>query len=266
MRTFPYALILLLAAFSKPISAFACLVPVNIWAENYLSHQPIADAIITDLETEEFWETGADGYIRTELEEGRLLTLKFHKIGFPDIQTASVTLAKNGLNDPMHEITLQIPGQHLYNILEWVFGTPQAGMHTVVVEVERCDSNLHRHQDHGEPGAQVDLEPLNKQNIEGINVIYLGKVPIIGITEWIGPILSVRFPFLNWLVPKSSSRDGGVVFTQVPSGEYKIVAHKKTQTGEELQFTESYVKIGNTSPRVINVSTPQGPRSQECDL
>lgn len=58
---------------------------------------------------------------------------------------------------------------------------------------------------------------------------------------------------------KATSGDGGVLFPNVPRGEYIIRAHKSGPDGRPLSFRDTHFKVFDMSPEVINLSPPHGP-------
>lgn len=225
-------------------------VPVSIWAKDYVTSRPIADAEIVDLPTGERWKTGPDGYAHMMAEPGRIITPVLEKEGYPRMQGPTVEIPSEGLEGPNHEITLQVPSNGVYRTLMAAFGKPQPGTHHVVTTVSSLGKNLH--DDKGEDGVSVTLRSSNRTSRE--DAIYLGT--FLGKTEWMGPILSVRLPFLKTaLAHKSTSFDGGAIFMNVLPGDYIFESRKNGVTISSAAMT-----IYPNSPDVINVSPPWGPK------
>lgn len=224
-------------------------VPVHVFAKQYENSKPLAGAGITDIETGEKWVTDRHGYAKFEAEAGRRLSLKFNKAGFPEAQTASVTVPEEGLTGHDHEITLQVPGKKLYKALRAALGKPKPGTHAVVTTVSAFGHNLHN--DKGEGGVEVTLRSKDGK-IKRDDAIYLGTV--LGKTEWLRPIVTSRVSCLNKFRHKATSHDGGALFRDVPPGEYIIEARKKG-----VVFSASEVTICKNSPEFVNVSPPHSP-------
>jgi hypothetical protein len=226
-------------------------VPVSLWAKNYMTSQPVADAEIIDLPTGEHWKTGPDGYAHCMAEPGRVITPVLQKPGYPRMQGPSVKVPAEGLDGPDREITLQVPGNGLYRTLMTSFGKPAAGLHHVVTTVSANGKNLH--DDEGEVGVTVTLRATNGTSYRD-DAIYLGSM--FGKTEWIAPILSVRIPFLQAVLEhRETSFDGGAIFMDVPPGDYIFEARKNG-----VRISSAAMTIYPDSPALINVSPPWGPK------
>jgi hypothetical protein len=228
---------------------------VNVWAKQYETSRPIAEAEIIDLETGESWVTGDDGYTQLSVFPGRSLSLKFNKLNFPSVQTGTVIVPPEGLVGENNEITLQVPGNYLFKALRLAFGKAEVGKHHVVTTVSAEGKNLH--DDGGESGAVVSLRSVDGGRSYK-NPVYLGC--ILGKTEWLRPIATSRIKFLNQFSHKYTGPDGGVVFKNVEPGEYIIEARKEESEESQVLFTSARVKIFPDTPELVNVSPPQGPR------
>lgn len=224
-------------------------VPVHVFAKQYETSMPLSGAEITDIPTGETWKTDKDGYAKFEVEAGRRLSLKFNKASFPEAQTASVTVPKDGLTGHDHEITLQVPGRKLYKALRTAIGKPKPGTHAVVTTVSACGHNLHN--DIGECGVEVTLRSKDGK-VRRDDAMYLGTV--LGKTEWLRPIATSRISCLKKFRHKATSHDGGAIFRDVPPGDYIIEASKKG-----VVFSSSEVTIYKNSPEFVNVSPPHSP-------
>jgi hypothetical protein len=231
---------------------------VNVWAKQYETSRPIAEAEILDMETGESWHTGDDGYAQLFVEPGRSLSLTFNKQNFPSVQTGTVIVPPEGLTGENKEITLQVPGKYLYNTLRAVFGKPAPGKHHVVTTVSAAGKNLH--DDKGEGGAIVSLRSVDG-SVRHDNPVYLGSV--FGKTEWLRPIATSRISFLNRFAQKLTGTDGGAIFKNVEPGEYIIEAKKDDRAENQVSFTSAKIKIFPTTPELVNVSPPQGPRVKQ---
>lgn len=225
-------------------------VPVDVWAKEYETRRTIERAEITDLATGQSWTTGKDGYARLMVEPGRKLTLAFNKAGYPGVQTSTVKVPRQGLTGPDHEITLQVVNSKLEKALMWAFGKPKPGMHYVAATVSAKGHNLHN--DRGEPGVTVTLRSRDGRIVR-TDGIYLHS--IFGKTDWIRPVLAQKFNRFRHHRAPFTSHDGGVIFKDVPEGDYILEAKKY---GVVIQNAE--IRIYKNSPLGINASPPQGPR------
>lgn len=247
---------------SKPVAL------VEVWAKRYETFRPVGGAEIVDLRTGERWRTGADGYAHLRVETGRTLCLAFNKAGFPDTQTATVTVPEQGLTGPDNEITLQAPSRGLYRLLRLAVGKPKPGTHYIVTTVSAAGRNLHDNPGEegrgiafrtpdGEKGVSVALKSLDGKTVLR-DAMYLGNIG--GISEWVRPILTARLPFLRALRARKTSRDGGLIFRDVPPGEYVLEASKTGRDGRPMAFTSTRVSVLKDSPELINASPPHGPK------
>ena len=228
---------------------------VTVWAKQYENSKPIADADITDAATGEHWRTDKNGYAQLEVEPGRRLTLTFNKKSFPALQTATVTVPREGLTGEDREITFQVPGKKLYKALRAVFGKPKKGTHHIVTTVSAAGRNLHN--DKGEAGVTVTLTSADGKTTRSDGV-YMGTV--LGKTEWLRPIATARLPGLKRFRHKATSHDGGAMFLNVPPGDYILEAHKTGKDGKPVLFETTHVIVSKDSPELINASPPHGPR------
>lgn len=206
-----------------------------------------------ELHSKTYLETDDNGYAVFHANPGDRITPVFN--GHRDfnrlapIQGATMIVPENAgpiIKGP----SLQIPSKLLYGFLMWGFGWTRPGLHDVFATVS--SSGIFEN-DVGEAGATVALLDMNG-NPTGIRPCYLGAV--FGLTEWFTPIASLRAParLAQRIARTKTSTDGGVLFRNVPPGNYKIVAEKYG-----VQFTTAYVRIiEGQSPTVINASPPGG--------
>lgn len=224
---------------------------------------PIAGASVFDMETWREWKTGADGYVSIPAAPGQQLTLLFNHKSYPAVQTGTVTVPKEGMTGDNHEVTFEVPSETLYETLLLAFGAPKPGTRHVVTTVLAKGSNIHNNI--GEPGAFAYLVGANGEKIEGAYIAakvtdaegeggHTTSWPSIIARRVIERLGSERF---GWLVgEKRTTIDGGVLFFDVPLGEYRLVAEK-----QGVVFSEAHVKVTGWSPRLINAGPPQGPRA-----
>ena len=236
---------------------------VEVFAKEFHG-PPIADASVTDLHSGKVWKTNASGYVGIESAPGEKLTLMFQGGKYPDVQTGTIIVPPKGLTGEDNEITFEVPSRGLYKALLFAFGGPKTGTRHVATTVLAAGSNLHHN--FGEPGAKVYLVGTDGKRYE--NVLYLAaKSDGHGshTTSWPSAILKRRlsqvFSAAARRVGESATTiDGGVLIPDVPYGEYKIVAEKKDANGNPVIFSEARVTVAEVSPKLINVSPPQGPR------
>lgn len=184
--------------------------------------------------------TGEDGHFRFEgLEEGTEVTLALEK---PDlrpayhihlIQTGTITL---GVED-VERVTFQTVNYPTYYLLASVLGIvpDEEQSCQMVTTVTRVGKSLYDPGAHGEEGATVTVEPPLPAEL---GPIYFGSdvIPDRELTE--------------------TSDDGGVLFINVPPGEYVLTAHKPG-----VAFRQ--VKMKCRSGWLVNASPPWGLQALE---
>lgn len=172
--------------------------------------------------------TGADGHFHFDgLQEGSEVTFVMDHPDFFPIQTASITLGPEGAE----RVTFQAVQPAVYaafaDLLDIV---PDPTRCQMVTTVTRKGKSIYDFGAHGEAGATVTLDPpLPPEH---------------------GPIY-----FNSSVLPQrdltESSDDGGVLFLQVPPGEYTWTAHKPG-------VVFSTVKMKCRAGVLINASPPWG--------
>ncbi len=230
------------------------MISVELFAKQFETGRPIANARIIDLNSQEVWETNEEGESLLRVQAGRILNLVFEKAGFARIQNGHIQIPDYDLRGELKEITFQVPSSLFYRILRPLLGAPAKNLHAVVTTVSALGHSLRN--DHGEAGCSVSLESLEDPE-QDFPPTYLGSLYYFQKTEFIFPALS-RFPYLAFLAHKSTTVDGGVIFKNVPKGEYILQAYK-----EGLEFNKVKLKIEGNSPELINASPPHGLRVLE---
>jgi hypothetical protein len=176
--------------------------------------------------------TGTDGHFQFDgLEEGSEVTLVMDHPEFFPIQTASITLGPEGAE----RVTFQAVQYAVYdafaNLLDIV---PDPTRCQMVTTVTRKGKSIYDPGAHGEEGATVTLDP---------------PLPAEH-----GPIY-----FNSSVLPQrdltETSDDGGVLFIQVPPGEYTWTAHKSG-------VVFSQVKMKCRAGWLVNASPPWGLQAQ----
>ena len=173
--------------------------------------------------------TGADGKFRFDgLEEGSEVTLLLEHPEYHPIQTGTIKLGPYGA----HRITFQAVDYFTYYGLAFLVGIlpDEQNCCQMVTTLTREGKSLYDPGAHGEEGATASLDPpLSPEH----GPIYFGSdvFPDRSLTE--------------------SSDDGGVLFVQVPPGEYVWTADKPG-----VEFTQ--VKMKCRPGWLINASPPWG--------
>jgi hypothetical protein len=212
------------------VSVSGDVIPFNVGADARLR-----GAKISILEhPEKRMTTGEDGHFQFDgLEEGSEVTLILEHPEYHPIQTGTITPGPNGAE----RITFQAVNYMTYMLLAAVLGVDpdEENLCQMVTTVTRVGKSLYDEGAHGEAGAAVTIDP---------------------------PLPSEHGPiyFNSSVLPDRSltetSDDGGVLFLQVPPGEYVWTATKPGVT-----FT--HVKMKCRSGWVINASPPWGLQALE---
>lgn len=173
--------------------------------------------------------TGADGHFKFEgLPVGADITLVLEHPDFHPIQTGTLVLPDEGLS----RVTFQAVSYDIYGVFSAVLMVePDDSKYCqMVTTVTRVGKSIYDAGAHGEDGVTVSLEPpLPAEQ----GPIYFNKdvIPAPELTE--------------------TSEDGGVLFMQVPPGDYRWTASKAGATFTEVRMK---CRIGF----LINASPPWG--------
>ena len=186
-------------------------------------------ATISVLERPEISTTADDkGEFRLEgLLSGEEASFVIVLKGYPEAQTKTFTLPEAGIE----RLTFQVPADTLYKVLADVVGvTLDPELCQLVSTVTRVGKSLFDEGAHGEVGASVSLEP--------------------EVAPERGPIY-----FNDDVIPDKtqslSSTDGGIVYTNIPPGEYVLKAHK---VGVDFESVRVKCRAGV----LVNASPPYG--------
>jgi hypothetical protein len=173
--------------------------------------------------------TGADGHFHFEdLEVGSEVTLVLEHPDYHRMQTGTHIVPKEGIE----RLTFQAVGHEIYAAFAAIVGVvpDEENACQMPSTVTRVGKSIYDSGAHGEAGATVTIEPpLGPEH---------------------GPIY-----FNSSVVPDRSlsetSDDGGIVYIQVPPGEYVITAHKP---GVEIRRIKMKCRAG----WLVNASPPWG--------
>jgi hypothetical protein len=190
----------------------------------------IADATISVLERPEMkMTTGADGHFDfAGFAPGSEVTLVLEHPDYHLIQTGTLTVGDANLD----RVTFQAVTHQIYDLLASVVGvTPdEKNSCQMVTTITRIGKSIYDSGAHGELGVAVTLDP---------------PLPAA-----LGPIY-----FNASVIPdrslKESSPDGGVLYVQVPPGEY-------TWTGTKPSAELTTVKMKCRAGVLVNASPPHG--------
>lgn len=190
----------------------------------------IAGATISVLERPEMkMTTGADGHFEFDgFEPGSEVTLVLEHPDYHLIQTGTQTIGDADID----RLTFQAVSHDIYGLLAGVVGvTPdEQGSCQMVTTITRIGKSIYDSGAHGELGVKVTLDPPQPAAL--------------------GPIY-----FNAAVIPdkdlKLSSPDGGVLYANVPPGEYTWTAAKAS-----AEFTT--VKMKCRPGVLVNASPPHG--------
>ncbi|MCB9549174.1 MAG: carboxypeptidase regulatory-like domain-containing protein [Myxococcales bacterium] len=193
---------------------------------------PIGGATVRVLEAPDLSATTADdGSFRFDgLPDGSQVTLYLDGDDRPPIQTGTHTLA----GEDMERVTFQAPDFSLYNALAAIVQLdPDPGRCQIASTVTRRGNSLYDEipGTHGEPEATVTIEP-RPDDVDG--PIYFDLVRYNAI-------------FPSRMLTETTA-DGGVLFLNVPPGDYTLRAHKADTVFRDVHITCRAGFIVNASP------------------
>jgi len=202
----------------------------------------IAGAQVTVLERPDL-QTVVDkqGNYRIDgLKRGEEFTLVLKKAGFKTTQLATLFMPDQDLDF----VAFQVPPHYIFVGFSALLGMrPDPNACHIATTVMKVGASGYDSlgADKGEPGATVTLDP---------------PLPAKH-----GPIYFQFLPDkLHFIYPdrslKQTTRDGGVLFVDVPPGEYTLRAHKPG-----VEFTP--VKLKCRPGVLVNAAPPYGPRARE---
>jgi len=169
--------------------------------------------------------TAADGtFAFAGLAAGRDATFVLTADGFPRAQTKTFTLPGADLG----RVTFQVPPDDIYALIAGIVQVEtDAAKCQIVTTVTRVGKSIYDAGAHGEAGATVAIAPaLPAEN--GPIYFNASVIPDRALTE--------------------SSDDGGVLFVNVPPGDYVLTATKPGVTFERLAMKCRAGTLVNASP------------------
>ena len=195
----------------------------------------LAGAEISILEHPEMsMTTGEDGHFQFDgLEVGEEVTLVLEHDDWHPMQTATITLGADGAE----KITFQAVDYPTYHALAAMLALQpdEENACQMVTTITRVGKSLYDAGAHGEEGAVVTLDP--------------------PLPDEHGPIYFNSDVFPDRDLTESSD-DGGVLFIQVPPGEYVWTAEK-----DGVEFSTVHMKC--RAGYLINASPPWGLQALE---
>lgn len=146
---------------------------------------------------------------------GDRATVTLEHLGFAPIQTGTHLVPDAGIE----RLTFQAPAWEVFHIMAMSsLIRPRADRCQLATTVTRVGVSIYDPDpSHGEAGATVTIDP---RPDAAVGPVYF---------QYIGPNVILPDPHLD-----ATTRDGGVLFVNVPPGEYVLRAHK-----EGVRFTEA---------------------------
>ena len=213
-------------------------VPVSGFARSFVTGWPIIDATITVLEDARFeCHTDSKGHFGPIwCYVGAPVTLRLEKkgswcAGYRTTQSATIIVPPEGLDHPnyLFNVSFQVPSNIAFSLFSCAMGIAEKrGTCQIALTVTPPGKTMDDIPQ-GEEGVEVSLV-----NAPRIQPYYLGIFPGIHKTNFFSR-------------HKSTSKDGGVIFPNVPAGVYKLKAVKGNQTSE-IMVTASEDVLVNASP------------------
>ncbi|MFT4058563.1 MAG: carboxypeptidase regulatory-like domain-containing protein [Legionella sp.] len=220
---------------------------VSGFARSFVSGMPIADATITIIENEQlkFHTNSAGKFGPFEWPVGQPITLVLEKqgsfwSGYKTTQTATLIVPPEGIDSEKYlkNISFQVPSNMAYKFLAVATGLTEDPLACQIAATITP------------PNTTLDDIP---QGIEGVTVKLSPCTNSIPYYFGIFPIVHKTNPFIRTLT--STSLDGGVLFPNVPPGDYILYAEKNG-----MIFSEVTIKARQGI--LVNASPPKGPTLQ----
>lgn len=187
-------------------------------------------ATVSILELPDTATTDVDGhFVFPALPAGARATFVYQAEGYPTTHTKTFTLPEAG--GTLERVTFQVPELAVYDLLAGIVGVePDPTACQIASTVTRVGKSVYDPGAHGEDAATVTIDPPIAAEL---GPIYFNEevIPELGLTETTG--------------------DGGVLYVNVPPGEYTLTAHKD---GVEFEAIDVVCAAGV----LVNASPPNG--------
>ncbi|WP_133135249.1 carboxypeptidase regulatory-like domain-containing protein [Legionella rowbothamii] len=219
---------------------------VSGFARSFISGNAIAGGFVWPLGAKEKGVyTDSEGKFSIEWPVGQPITLVFEKpgsywSGYKTTQSATLIVPPEGINDKnyLKNVSFQVPSEMAYSFIQWAAGfTPSPDKGQIAATITP-------------PNMTLDDIP---QGIEGVKVRLSPEVETAPFYFGIFPITHKTNPFDKSLT--STSLDGGILFSNVPPGEYDLYAEKEG-------YVFSKVHVTARAGVLVNASPPNGPTQQ----
>ncbi|MFJ1267635.1 carboxypeptidase regulatory-like domain-containing protein [Legionella lytica] len=216
---------------------------VSGFARSFVSGNAISGGLVWPLGAKEKGVyTDEEGKFSIEWPIGQPITLIFEKpgsywSGYKPTQSATFIVPPEGINDKnyLKNVSFQVPSEMAYSFIQWATGfTPSTGKAHIAATITP-------------PNTTLDDIP---QGIEGVKVRLSPAVESTPLYFAIFPRIPKTNPFVRSL--PSTSLDGGILFANIPPGEYDLYAEKEG-------YVFSQVHIIAQADILVNASPPNGP-------
>ena len=164
----------------------------------------------------------------------------------PDGAEVTPYITKDGYGT-IHLQTFTTAGQDLVNVN---FQTPTLKVMDLLALVLGIDKN-----EAGYPEQCVVVSTVSTKQVRGVSYqdfISWGAHGVAGVTASISPQAGTRTYFNEQVIPDrtvtQTSKDGGVVWTELPPGEYTLSAHGAGSTWPDIHVTCADGRIVNANP------------------
>jgi hypothetical protein len=169
-----------------------------------------------------------------------------YELDVPDHATLTPYITAEGYGT-IHLQTFTTDGQDLVNVN---FQTPTTGVMDLLALVLGIEKN-----DAGYPEQCAVVSTVSTKQVRGVsyeNFITWGHHGVAGVTASISPEAGKRTYFNEHVIPDATvtetTNDGGVVWTELPPGEYTLTAQGAGSTWPEVHVTCADGRIVNANP------------------
>jgi hypothetical protein len=219
--------------------------PFSGFARAFLTGEVLDNATITILETQQKFQTDADGkFGPINYPIGNPITLVISKDGYIQTQSATIVMPKEGLIGPYDNITFQVPSNYVYLFLKTAIGATEnpgdCHVTATVLAYHKTMDDLPQ----GEENATVSLTP------------YVKQTPFYFDIFKSGPFKDKTYPFPTGIT--KTSKDGGIAFFNVPA---RAEPYRMTAAKDGVVFSDAYFICRKDV--FINISPPRGPMAQQ---
>jgi hypothetical protein len=217
------------------------LAPINGFARCFTFGTPLAKAKITIRENNETIFTNYSGEFSFYWQVGKSLTMVLQQEGYRTTQSATVIVPPEGFSHFFNMISFQVPSHITYKFFSYAMGKKEDLTRCQIAATITAHKKTLNHLPHGEPDTTVALFHKNGTKVD-IDPFYFG------IFKW-GFLKHKTNPFDRSL--RKTSQDGGVIFVNVPPGEYTVVTTKAGVSFNKFDVLAEAGEFINISPPLI---------------